>query len=138
MAVDDFGTGYSSLAYLQGLDLDEIKVDRAFVRAMSVDGDDVLVRSIIELGHNLGLSVVAEGVEHPEQARPAARPRVRRRAGLPRRAADDRRAHDGLAARLGAARGGRPRRLTPSPTWLTRRPSSCSARPARSAPRRSR
>ncbi|GAB3674000.1 putative bifunctional diguanylate cyclase/phosphodiesterase [Angustibacter aerolatus] len=67
VAVDDFGTGYSSLAYLQGLDLDEIKVDRSFVRAMSVDGDDVLVRSIIELGHNLGLSVVAEGVEHPEQ-----------------------------------------------------------------------
>ncbi len=68
VAIDDFGTGYSSLVYLRSLDLDEIKIDRSFVTALCGDAHDVvLVRSIIELGHNLGLSVVAEGVEEPEQ-----------------------------------------------------------------------
>jgi EAL domain-containing protein (putative c-di-GMP-specific phosphodiesterase class I) len=68
VAIDDFGTGYSSLVYLRNLDLDEIKIDRSFVTALCDDANDVvLVRSIIELGHNLGLSVVAEGVEEPEQ-----------------------------------------------------------------------
>ncbi|GAB3597698.1 hypothetical protein GCM10027446_26220 [Angustibacter peucedani] len=73
IAVDDFGTGYSSLAYLQRLDVDELKIDRSFVQSMGVIArDDVLVRSIIELAHNLGLSVVAEGVEsqaHVERLR---------------------------------------------------------------------
>jgi diguanylate cyclase (GGDEF)-like protein len=68
VAIDDFGTGYSSLAYLRRLDLDEIKIDRGFVTALGSDANDVmLVRSIVELGHNLGLSVVAEGVEDPAQ-----------------------------------------------------------------------
>ena len=64
LSVDDYGTGYSSLAYLKKLPVDEMKIDQAFVRNMVSDGDDlVIVRSTIELGHNLGLKVVAEGVE---------------------------------------------------------------------------
>jgi len=63
-AIDDFGTGYSSMAYLKILPVDEIKVDRSFVRDMATDrGNHVLVESAVDLGHNLGLAVVAEGVE---------------------------------------------------------------------------
>jgi len=64
LSVDDFGTGYSSLAYLRELPIDEVKIDPSFVADL-VDGDSTLVRSVIELGHNLGLHVVAEGVESP-------------------------------------------------------------------------
>ena len=64
VAIDDFGTGHSSLVYLQRLPIDEIKVDRAFVLNLaSVPSDAVIVRSTIDLAHNLGLTVVAEGVE---------------------------------------------------------------------------
>jgi diguanylate cyclase (GGDEF)-like protein len=64
IAIDDFGTGYSSLSQLQQLPVDEIKIDRSFVMRMETQPDDaVLVRSIIELGRNLGLRVTAEGVE---------------------------------------------------------------------------
>jgi EAL domain-containing protein (putative c-di-GMP-specific phosphodiesterase class I) len=64
VSIDDFGAGYSSLAYLQRLPVDEIKVDQSFVTGLaSVQGDAVIVRSTIELAHNLGLTVVAEGVE---------------------------------------------------------------------------
>jgi EAL domain-containing protein (putative c-di-GMP-specific phosphodiesterase class I) len=64
LSIDDFGTGHSSLAYLQQLTIDEIKVDRSFVMHLpTVAGDAVIVRSTIELAHNLGLTVVAEGVE---------------------------------------------------------------------------
>ena len=63
-AIDDFGTGYSSMAYLKILPVDEIKVDRSFVRDMATDHSNyVLVESTVDLGHNLGLAVVAEGVE---------------------------------------------------------------------------
>jgi diguanylate cyclase (GGDEF)-like protein len=63
-AIDDFGTGYSSMAYLKILPVDEIKVDRSFVRDMATDRSNyVLVASAVDLGHNLGLIVVAEGVE---------------------------------------------------------------------------
>ena len=64
VSIDDFGTGYSSLAYLQNLPIDQIKVDQSFVMNLAtVPGDAVIVRSTIDLAHNLGLTVVAEGVE---------------------------------------------------------------------------
>jgi EAL domain-containing protein (putative c-di-GMP-specific phosphodiesterase class I) len=63
LVIDDFGKGYSSLSYLRRLPVDEIKIDRSFIIGLAEGEDDTLVRCMIELAHNLGLTVIAEGVE---------------------------------------------------------------------------
>ncbi len=65
LSIDDYGTGYSSLAYLNSLPVDEIKIDKSFVMTMDKDkSNNIIVKSTIELAHNLGYSVVAEGIEN--------------------------------------------------------------------------
>jgi len=67
ISIDDFGTGYSSLAYLSKLPVDEIKIDKSFViNMLGNSNDETIVRATIDLGHNLGMKVVAEGVESEE------------------------------------------------------------------------
>jgi diguanylate cyclase (GGDEF)-like protein len=74
IAIDDFGTGYSSLSYLKTLPVDVIKIDRSFVMGMmEEESDRAIVRSTIDLAHNLGLSVVAEGVDSKDTLEELAR-----------------------------------------------------------------
>jgi EAL domain-containing protein (putative c-di-GMP-specific phosphodiesterase class I) len=67
LSLDDFGTGYSSLSYLRRLPVSELKIDRGFIANILLEAhDDVIVKSTVDLGHNLGLRVVAEGIENSE------------------------------------------------------------------------
>ncbi len=104
-SLDDFGTGYSSLLLLEQLPVAEIKIDRSFVRRLDESGGDpAMVRSIVAFAHGLGLSVVAEGVESSLAWKVLRDMELRRRPGLPRRAA-----HAGDAGHPVARRARRPR-----------------------------
>ncbi|HEY3325821.1 MAG TPA: EAL domain-containing protein [Novimethylophilus sp.] len=68
VAIDDFGTGYSSLSYIKKFDIDYLKIDRSFVRNLAPDAEDmVLCEAIIVMAHKLGIQVIAEGIETPQQ-----------------------------------------------------------------------
>ena len=92
LAIDDFGTGGSSLTYLRRYPFDELKIDGTFVAGLGRSAaDDAIVAATIDMAHALGMVVAAEGIETEAQRRPARRPRLRARAGLPPRRARDRR-----------------------------------------------
>ncbi len=116
VAIDDFGTGYSSLAYLSQLPVDVLKVDKAFVDHVASGQDDAsITQAIIAMGHRLGLSTVAEGVEQADQHAWLREARLRPGPGLPVEPAGARRpaARPARAVRAARARCRRPGARTP-------------------------
>ena len=68
VAIDDFGTGYSSLSYLKKFDIDYLKIDRSFVTGLTPESEDMAIcEAIIVMAHKLGIKVIAEGIETPQQ-----------------------------------------------------------------------
>ena len=95
ISIDDYGTGLSTLDYLKKIPANEIKIDQSFVKGIADNRSDrLMVQSTIGLAHSLGRKVVAEGVEHARDARPAGRDGLRHRAGLRDRPADEPREPD--------------------------------------------
>ena len=102
LVIDDFGKGYSSLSYLRRLPVDEIKIDRSFIIGLADGEDDTLVRCMIDLAHNLGMTVIARGRRDRSGAAAARRAQLRRRAGLlPREAGPGRQIADWIRRRAG-------------------------------------